>query len=235
MTRTAAMTSLRRFTSLWPDVALFDLDGTLVDSAPDLAAAIDETLMALDRPPAGREKVRQWVGNGAGILVRRALTGRVDWENAEPLDEALFRDASEQFFRFYERLNGDCSTVFEGVEPCLQRLHDHGCRMAVVTNKPEQFVHPLLERMGLEHWFEMVIGGDTLPTKKPDAEPLLLPMRKLGGTPGTTVMVGDSDADARAAFNAGLPAILVRYGYNYGTPVDELGAEMVVDSLTELL
>ena len=225
----------RCFTSLWPGVALFDLDGTLVDSAPDLAAAIDDMLTALGRPPAGQEKVRQWVGNGAQILVRRALTGRADWENAEPVDDALFRDASEQFYQSYETLNGSCSTVFEGVEACLQRLHDTDCRMAVITNKPERFVRPLLERMGLEHWFEMIIGGDTLPVKKPDAEPLLLAMRTLGGTPGTTVMIGDSRADAEAARNAGLPAVLVRYGYNYGPPVDELGAEVVVDSLTELL
>ncbi|MFC4259885.1 phosphoglycolate phosphatase [Marinobacter lacisalsi] len=225
----------RSFTSLWPGVALFDLDGTLVDSAPDLAAAINDMLTALGRPAAGQEKVRQWVGNGAQVLVRRALTGRTDWENAEPIDESLFRDASEQFYQSYEALNGSCSTVFDGVEPCLEWLHEHGCRMAVVTNKPERFVRPLLECMGLEHWFEMIIGGDTLPVKKPDAEPLLLAMRTLEGNPGTTVMIGDSAADATAARNAGLPAVLVRYGYNYGPSVDELGAEMVVDSLTELL
>lgn len=225
----------RTFTSLWPGVALFDLDGTLVDSAPDLAAAVDQMLDTLGREPAGQEKVRQWVGNGAQVLIRRALTGRVDWEQAEPLDDALFNDALNQFYVSYEALNGDRSTVFDGVEACLQRLRQHGCRLAVVTNKPERFVAPLLERMGLEHWFEMIIGGDTLTVKKPDAEPLLLAMRTLGGSPGTTVMIGDSAADAEAAHNAGLPSILVRYGYNYGPPVDELGADVVVDSLTELL
>lgn len=225
----------RTFTSLWPGVALFDLDGTLVDSAPDLAAAVDHMLQRLGRPPAGQEQVRQWVGNGAQVLVRRALTGRVDWEAAAPLDDALFNDAITQFYLSYEELNGDRSTVFDGVEACLQRLHDNDCRLAVVTNKPERFVAPLLERMGLEHWFEMVIGGDTLTVKKPDAEPLLLAMRTLGGSPGTTVMIGDSAADAEAAYNAGLPSVLVRYGYNYGPSVDTLGADVVVDSLTELL
>jgi phosphoglycolate phosphatase len=225
----------RSFTSLWPDVALFDLDGTLVDSAPDLTAAIDEMLATLNRPAAGPDKVRQWVGNGAQVLVRRALTGRADWENTVPIDEALFLDACEQFYRSYEALNGSAATVFEGVEPCLERLYEHGCRMAVVTNKPERFVRPLLERMGLEHWFEMIIGGDTLTVKKPDAEPLLTAMRSLDGNPGTTVMIGDSAADAQAARNAGLPSVLVRYGYHYGPSVDELGADVVVDSLTELL
>lgn len=225
----------RTFTSLWPAVALFDLDGTLVDSAPDLAAAVDHMLAALGRPAVGQDQVRQWVGNGAQVLVRRALTGRVDWENAEPLDDALFNDAVTQFYQSYELRNGDCSTVFAGVEDCLQRLRETGCRMAVVTNKPERFVQPLLERMGLEHWFEMTIGGDTLPVKKPDAEPLLTAMRALGGNPGNSVMIGDSAADASAARNAGLPCVLVRYGYNYGPSVDELGADVVVDSLTELL
>ena len=225
----------RTFTSLWPGVALFDLDGTLVDSAPDLAAAVDHMLESLGRPPAGQEQVRQWVGNGAQVLIRRALTGQVDWEAAAPLDDALFNDAIAQFYLSYEELNGDRSTVFDGVEACLQRLHDNDCRLAVVTNKPERFVAPLLERMGLEHWFEMVIGGDTLTVKKPDAEPLLLAMRTLGGSPGTTVMIGDSAADAEAAHNAGLPSVLVRYGYNYGPSVDDLGADVVVDSLTELL
>lgn len=223
------------FTAQWPGVALFDLDGTLVDSAPDLAAAIDHMLETLGRPPAGQDKVRQWVGNGAQILVRRALAGKVDWEHAEPMDEPLFNDAITQFYQSYEELNGDRSTVFEGVEACLQTLDDYGCRLAVVTNKPERFVQPLLERMGLEHWFEIVIGGDTLPVKKPDAEPLLQAMQFLGGNPDTTVMVGDSAADAKAAQNAGLPSVLVRYGYNYGPSVDELGADMVIDSLTELL
>ena len=225
----------RRFTSRWPGVALFDLDGTLVDSAPDLADAVDDMLIALGKAPVGQERVRQWVGNGARILVRRALTGRVDWENAKPLDESLLNDASARFYESYETLNGSRSTVFDGVDACLQRLHDNGCRMAVVTNKPEHFVQPLLERMGLEHWFDLAVGGDTLATKKPDAEPLLHAMRQLGGTPGTTVMIGDSAADAEAAQNAGLPLVLVRYGYHYGRPLDELGADMVVDSLSELL
>ncbi len=229
------MEPIRRFTSLWPAVALFDLDGTLVDSAPDLATAVDQMLSSLDRTSVGEAQVRQWVGNGAQILVRRALTGRVDWENAPPLDEALFRESCDRFYQFYEAANGQRTIVFQGVEACLHRLRETNCKMAVVTNKPERFVAPLLEQMGLEHWFEMVIGGDTLPVKKPDAEPLLLAMRTLGGTPGTTVMIGDSRADAEAARNAGLPAVLVRYGYNYGPPVDELGAEVVVDSLAELL
>jgi len=223
------------FNTRWPGVALFDLDGTLVDSAPDLAAAVDQMLEHLGRSPAGLEKVRNWVGNGAPILVRRALAGQTDWEPAAPRDDALFKDALAIFYHAYGQLNGRHAVVFDGVNECLEHLKGLGCRMAVVTNKPDQFVQPLLEKTGLDRWFELSVGGDTLPVKKPDPTPLLHAMEQLGGTRGTTVMVGDSKADVKAALAAGIPCVAVRYGYNFGGPVDSLGADAVVDSLAELL
>jgi len=223
------------FSPRWPSVALFDLDGTLVDSAPDLAAAVDQMLEHLGRSPVGIDQVRDWVGNGASVLVRRALAGRSDWEPAEPKDDALFNDALAIFFHAYGQINGRHAVVYDGVEACLEKLQQHGCKLAVVTNKPEQFVAPLLEQMGLDHWFDLSIGGDTLPVKKPDPAPLLHAMESLGGTRGTTVMVGDSAADVDAALAAGVPCVAVRYGYNFGRPVETLGADAVVDSLAELL
>ncbi|MBQ0745120.1 MAG: phosphoglycolate phosphatase [Marinobacter sp.] len=223
------------FNARWPAVALFDLDGTLVDSAPDLAAAVDLTLEQLGRKPAGIKQVRQWVGHGSPILMRRALAGKADWEPANGSDEALFNDSLKLFYRNYQQLNGQYSTVYAGVEACLEILNDRSCRMAVVTNKPEQFVSPLLEQMGLEHHFELVVGGDTLSTKKPDPAPLLHAMKALQGSRGTTVMVGDSAADVSAAQAAGIPCVAVTYGYNFGRSVQALGADAVVDSLSELL
>ncbi len=223
------------FSPRWPGVALFDLDGTLVDSAPDLAAAVDQMLEHLGRTPVGIDRVREWVGNGASVLVRRALAGQTDWEPAQPKDDALFNDALAIFFHAYEQINGRHAVVYDGVEACLAKLKEHGCKLAVVTNKPEQFVAPLLEQMGLDHWFDLSVGGDTLPVKKPDPTPLLHAMETLGGTRGTTVMVGDSAADIDAALAAGLPCVAVRYGYNFGQSVDALGADAVVDSLAELL
>ncbi|WP_372982081.1 phosphoglycolate phosphatase [Marinobacter sediminum] len=223
------------FSPRWPGVALFDLDGTLVDSAPDLAAAVDQMLEHLGRSPVGIDRVRDWVGNGASVLVRRALAGQTDWEPAQPKDDALFNDALAIFFHAYEQINGRHAVVYDGVEACLAKLKEHGCKLAVVTNKPEQFVAPLLEQMGLDHWFDLSVGGDTLPVKKPDPTPLLHAMETLGGTRGTTVMVGDSAADIDAALAAGLPCVAVRYGYNFGQSVDALGADAVVDSLAELL
>ncbi|KPQ29888.1 MAG: phosphoglycolate phosphatase, bacterial [Marinobacter excellens HL-55] len=223
------------FNARWPGVALFDLDGTLVDSAPDLAAAVDQMLAHLGRSPAGLANVRNWVGNGSGILVRRALARQIDWAPPTPKDDALFKDAMAIFYHAYQQLNGQQAVVFDDVKGCLAHLQTLGCRMAVVTNKPDQFVSPLLKQTGLDQYFEVIVGGDTLAVKKPDPAPLLHAMEKLGGTRGTTVMVGDSAADISAARAAGIPCVAVRYGYNFGASVDSLGADAVVDSLSELL
>jgi phosphoglycolate phosphatase len=223
------------FNPRWPGVALFDLDGTLVDSAPDLAAAVDTMLEQLGRRKAGADKVRNWVGNGATVLVRRALAGKADWEPATPKDDALFKDALSLFFYAYEKANGRHAKLYEGVEPCLKRLTEYGCRLGVVTNKPEQFVAPLLKQMGIDDYFRISVGGDTLTVKKPDPAPLVHAMEALGGTRGTTVMIGDSAADIDAARAAGIPCVAVRYGYNFGAPADSLRADATVDSLTQLL
>lgn len=223
------------FDGQWPDTVLFDLDGTLVDSAPDLSSAIDQMLRALGRYPVGEDQVRQWVGNGAGMLVRRALAGQFDYEHGAVTDELTFRQALDLFFTAYADVNGQRATVYDGVESLLQTLRDRGCRMGVVTNKPQVFTGPLLEVMGLEHWFDIAVSGDSLKLRKPDPTPILHAMEALGGKQDTTLMVGDSVNDIMAARNAGLPVVAVRYGYTYGAPVDELGADIVVDSLAELL
>lgn len=229
------MSVTRPFTENWPDVALFDLDGTLVDSAPDLAAAVDGMLEQLHRKPAGIDRVRHWVGNGAAILVRRALAGKADWEPANTTNDALFHQALTLFYASYRQLNGRHARVYRGVETCLDALTERGCSLAVVTNKPEQFTGPLLQKLGLAHYFRLVIGGDTLDTKKPDPAPLIHAMEALQGNRDTTVMIGDSAADIRAARAAGITCAAVTYGYNFGNSVHALGADTVVDSLRELL
>jgi phosphoglycolate phosphatase len=223
------------FNPRWPGVALFDLDGTLVDSAPDLATAVDTMLEQLGRRKAGLANVREWIGNGATVLVRRALAGKADWEPATPKDDAMFKDALSLFFYAYEKANGQHARLYEGVEPCLKRLAEYGCRLGIVTNKPQQFVAPLLEQMGINRYFRVSVGGDTLPVKKPDPAPLVHAMEALGGTRGTTVMIGDSAADISAARAAGIPCVAVRYGYNFGAPADSLRADATVDSLAQLL
>ncbi|WP_166263424.1 phosphoglycolate phosphatase [Marinobacter caseinilyticus] len=223
------------FDGQWPRTALFDLDGTLVDSAPDLSAATDQMLRTLGRNPAGEARVREWVGNGASVLVRRALAGQFDHSQDRETDDITFQQALDLFFTAYASLNGRRATVYEGVEDFLAALSEQGCKLAVVTNKPQVFAGPLLEMMGLDHWFDLAIGGDTLPLKKPDPTPLLHAIQTLKGDPESTLMVGDSVNDIAAAHSAKLRVVAVRYGYTYGTPVDDLGADFVVDSLAELL
>jgi phosphoglycolate phosphatase len=230
-----AMTVKGFFNTRWPAAALFDLDGTLADSALDLVAAVNQTLERLDRPPAGIDQVRQWIGHGAAVLIRRALAGTAGWQPASAADDALFEEAMTLFFKYYETANGQHAKVYPGVMECLNRLQQMDCPMAIVTNKPEQFVAPLLEQLKLDGYFQLIIGGDTLASKKPDPEPLLYAMRALNGRPATTVMVGDSAADVQAAKAAGISCVAVTYGYNFGNPVRALGANVVVDSLSELL
>lgn len=225
----------QHFSNGGPKTVLFDLDGTLVDSAPDLAIAVDQMLIALERPPAGQHKVRQWVGNGAAVLVRRALANRFDHEQAPGADEQVVSDALARFFRFYADANGRQARVYDGVIPFLQALSARSCRLGVVTNKPEAFTGPLLSQMDLAHWFPVTVSGDTLTEKKPDPAPIHHAIKQLGGHPASTLMVGDSITDIRAARNAGVSVAAVRYGYNYGAAIDTLGADFVVDSLTELL
>jgi phosphoglycolate phosphatase len=229
------MTVKSFFNTRWPAAALFDLDGTLADSALDLAAAVDQTLEQLGRPSASIDQVRQWIGHGAAVLIRRALAGKADWQPASAADEALFEQAMALFFKYYEIANGQHAKVYPGVMECLNRLQQMNCPMAIVTNKPEQFVAPLLKQLKLDGYFQLIIGGDTLASKKPDPEPLLYAMGKLNGRPATTVMVGDSAADVQAAKAAGIACVAVTYGYNFGNPVQALGADAVVDSLSELL
>lgn len=223
------------FGGAWPRTILLDLDGTLVDSAPDLAGAVDQMLRALALPAAGEDRVRQWVGNGAAILVRRALAGRFDYESGPTIPELDFRQALDLFFAAYADLNGRSARVYPGVTEFLTAARTRGCQLGVVTNKPRAFTGPLLQMMALDHWFGVAVSGDTLPVRKPDPAPLHHAMEVLGSEVATTLMVGDSITDVRSARNTGVPVVAVRYGYNYGASADELGADIVVDSLAELL
>ncbi|MBD9657522.1 phosphoglycolate phosphatase [Pseudomonas sp. PDM12] len=214
-----------------PRLVMFDLDGTLVDSVPDLATAVDRMLVELGREPAGVERVRQWVGNGARVLVRRALAGGLDHS---AVGEAESEEALARFLDIY----ADCHeliTLYPGVHELLEALSTAAVELAVVTNKPERFVAPLLEQVGLGGYFRWIIGGDTLPQQKPDPAALLQVMRLAGVSQAQSLFVGDSRTDVLAARAAGVPCVAVSYGYNHGRPVAEEAPQLVVDSLAELL
>ena len=214
-----------------PGLVMFDLDGTLVDSVPDLAAAVDVMLGRLGRPPAGVERVRDWVGNGAAVLVRRALAGSI--EHAA-VDDEQSADALKIFLEAYSGAHA-LTTVYPGVIDFLGYLHGNAVRMAVITNKPQRFVAPLLDEVGLGGYFDWLIGGDTLPTQKPDPAALLHVLREAGVAADQALLVGDSRNDILAARAAGVKVVAVSYGYNHGEPIAAENPDLLVDSLTALI
>lgn len=210
-----------------PALVMFDLDGTLVDSVPDLALAVDQMLADFGAQAAGEARVRVWVGNGAAVLVQRAL------EYAQlSVDHAVALACFKQHYAVHLNV---ATQVYPGVVTLLDKLRVLGVRMAVVTNKPEQFTLPLLESMGLAEYFSDVLSGDTLPAKKPDPLPLQYLCEKYALSPAQVLMVGDSVNDVKAALAAGCVAVVVPYGYHQGVNVASMGAHRVVQSLRDLV
>jgi phosphoglycolate phosphatase len=214
-----------------PSLVMFDLDGTLVDSVPDLAAAIDQTLVLLGLPAAGIEQVRDWVGNGARVLVRRALAGGLQHEH---IDEARGEQALELFMQLYATSHG-LTRVYPGVREALDWLREQKVELAIVTNKPERFVAPLLDEKGLGGYFRWIIGGDTLPQQKPDPAALRHVLQLARIEAGQALFIGDSRNDVLAAKAAGVACVALTYGYNHGRPIAEENPARVLDNLRELL
>ncbi|RKZ95588.1 MAG: phosphoglycolate phosphatase [Gammaproteobacteria bacterium] len=213
-----------------PKMVLIDVDGTLVDSVPDLAYCVDEMLKTIDMMPHGEAEVRHWVGNGVERLVRRALIGQLD---GEP-DEALFAKAYPVFMDLYKDNTSKRSRLYPGVKEGVDYLQNAGFILGCVTNKAEEFTHPLLKDLGLFDYFESIVSGDTLDKKKPDPMPLLYSAEKLGVSPEESLMLGDSISDVKAARAAGFQIICMSYGYNHGVDIHESNPDAVIDSMLEL-
>jgi phosphoglycolate phosphatase len=219
------------FPGTLPRLVMFDLDGTLIDSVPDLAAAVDRMLLEMGRPPAGLEAVRHWVGNGAQVLVRRALAGGQEHQSVD--DEEAERGL-ELFMQAYADSH-ELTVVYPGVRDTLKWLSKQGVEMALITNKPERFVAPLLDQMKIGRHFRWIIGGDTLPQKKPDPAALLFVMQMANVSPEQSLFVGDSRSDVQAAKAAGVQCVGLTYGYNHGRPITDESPSLVIDDLRALL
>jgi phosphoglycolate phosphatase len=214
-----------------PRMILFDVDGTLVDSVPDLQFCVDAMQREIGQPERGEAKVRLWVGNGVERLVKRALTDSLDGE-PEP---AQFERAYPIFLRLYAANTSARSRLYPGIRAGLDAIKARGYRLASVTNKAAQFTLPLLRDLGVRDDFELVVSGDTLPVKKPDPAPLLHAARTLGAEPQDCLMVGDSISDVKAARAAGFQIVCMSYGYNHGQDIRLAQPDAVIDTLPELL
>lgn len=209
----------------------FDLDGTLIDSAPGLASAVDAALAALNLPAAGVERVSTWIGNGADVLIERALKWAL---GHQPSDDRV-RDARVLLDKHYATSVESGSKLFPEVKEGLAALAATGVPMAIVTNKPTPFVEPLLTSLGIAHYFSLIIGGDDVVAKKPHPAPLFLVLGKFGLLPGELVFVGDSRNDIMASQAAGCPSVGMTYGYNYGEPIATSNPTLVLDHFNDLL
>ncbi len=213
-----------------PEMVLFDLDGTLVDSAPDLAWCIDNMLIQMNRPVSGEGSVRLWVGNGIERLVKRALVNSLD---GEP-DSTLFNEALAIFESLYLKNTSNRSQLYKGVREFLEFLKLSAVSIGCVTNKAVQFTNPLLQGLKIDHYFETVVCGDMVKRKKPDPLPLLTAAKSLAVSPSVSLMIGDSVSDVEAARKAGFDIVCMSYGYNHGKDIRLARPDAVIDSMTEL-
>lgn len=208
---------------------VIDLDGTLLNTAPDLAHAAELMMADLGLPCPSPETIATYIGNGVSRLVKRVLTGKMD---AEP-DPALFERAIAAYQRHYGEHVALHTRPYAGVVAGLDAFKAMGLRLACITNKAEQFTHPLLKETGLFDYFELILSGDTLPKRKPDPLPLRHACEYFGIAPHELLLIGDSLNDTQAARAAGCPVFCVPYGYNRGRPVSELDLDAITPSLLD--
>lgn len=208
---------------------MFDLDGTLVHTAPEIAASINKMLVALQLSVLPQQQIEHYIGEGAQMLIRRCIEANI---HSEP-DEAMFERAQSLFFAYYAE-NVTESRPYDGVVEALTALQAKGLKLACVTNKPEEFTMPLLDKSGLLDFFEIVVSGDTLPKKKPDPIQLRYICAKFNVLEAESMLVGDSMTDVKAAHAAGCYIVTVPYGYNHGRPIDHSQVDDSIPRLTEL-
>ena len=213
---------------------IFDFDGTLIDSVPDLADATNAMLTTLGKETYPISTIRNWVGNGSRMLVERALVGKIKVLEGElTVEEA---DHAEQvFFDAYKNISGSKTVAYPDVDSGLKKLKAAGYTLALVTNKPIRFVPKILQSFGWQGLFSEVLGGDSLPVKKPDPAPLLHVCEALGISTDKTIMIGDSRNDILAGQNANMDTLGLSYGYNYGQDIRELNPTVAFDDFAALV
>lgn len=209
---------------------MIDVDGTMVDSVPDLAYCVDQTMILMGRDVWGEEKVRHWVGNGVPKLVERSISGTLEGK----VNRKDFEKAYDIFLEIYTQNTSVRSCLYDGVMEGLSYIKDQGYLLGCVTNKAEQFTLPILKDLGIIDNFKIVISGDTLEKKKPDPLPLIYAANFFGVRPEESIMLGDSISDVTASRAAGYNVICMSYGYNHGNNIYDSRPDLVIDSMEDL-
>lgn len=209
----------------------FDLDGTLVDSVPDLRLALNAMLDEYQLPHCQDQQIKNWVGNGLPKLVERALV----FVGKSEFDDLFFKQALSAFEKHYSTYLNSASTLYKDVPQTLQTLKSRGYKIALVTNKAEQFLPELLNNFQISDYFDLLLGGDTLAENKPHPMQVNFACEKFKVSKAETVMVGDSKNDILAGQNALVKTIALTYGYNYGEPVANLNPDFIINQFNELL
>jgi len=210
------------------EALIFDLDGTLIDSAPDVRASVNRVLADLGRRELTLEETKGMVGWGGRVLIEKALALSGNAGTDEDINAGL-----EGFLATYAAHPADHTVVFPGVIQALEGFRDAGVKLGICTNKPTATTPPVLQAMGLDGFFDVISCGDAVPHKKPDGRHVELVVEQLGATIETAAMIGDSESDITAAINAGVKSVAVTFGYAH-VPVEELGADALIDHFDKL-
>jgi phosphoglycolate phosphatase len=210
----------------WPQAIVFDLDGTLIDSAPDIAHALNAATGKRGLAPFPLDEVKAMIGGGVPQLVERALVAR-----GFPRTELM--QLVDDFLALYRENLTTRTLVYDGARELLQQLHGEGRRLGICTNKNHELTLAILDQLDLAQYFGAVFGEREGKARKPDAAPLLETLAELGASPKEALMAGDSEADVACARNANIPVVVVSFGYSKVAP-EALGADAVISALADL-
>ena len=213
------------------ELIIFDFDGTLIDSVPDLTSANNKMLQHFKLEPSTEEQVLTYVGKGVRNLVTKSLEQAM---KGREVTEKMLQEALGIYINAYKENFCDKTDMYPGVEETLNYLHKKGYLLTICTNKPFYFIEPILDKLSIKHYFKYWVGDDSIIEKKPSAAPLLHIVTKMGSSVEKSIMVGDSKNDILAAQNAGMHSIGVSYGYNYNQSIEDHNPSVVVDSFVTL-
>jgi phosphoglycolate phosphatase len=217
------------------DLVMFDLDGTLVETAPEIMDAVNDTLRRFELPEVTQQQVNDWIGHGTRELLVKALADCTATSAEQVRQSELLARIVPVYNSYYQQRCGTRSRLYPHVRETLQALRAQGVKLAVVTNKEGHYTQVVMDVHHLGPLFDAVVSGDTLPTKKPDPAGVQQCLAQFGASPARALFVGDSSIDAATARNAGVPVWLLPYGYNMGQPIEACAPDRLIPDFSSLL